>query len=94
MNDLGPAFGLEDAMCEFLFQFLSHPLDLRTEATRSNLISSAILYRLENPNAVIVFHRDADGCVIRWDVIATGSSAATSSAVGVIARGETHSSKR
>ena len=63
---------------------------LRTEAARLHLTSSAVLYRLENPNASIAFRRDAAGYVVGWDVTATGSSVGTSSAVGVAADAEIH----
>lgn len=41
---------------------------------KGDLTSAAILYRLENPKACIRTRRDADGRVIGWEVIATGSS--------------------
>lgn len=65
--------------------------ELRTEAARLHQTTSSILYFLDNPKASIKVRRDAAGNPVGLDVIATGSSVATSSAAGVVADGKPHS---
>ncbi len=65
--------------------------ELRTEAARLHQTTSSVLYFVEHPNASIEVRRDGAGNPVGLDVIATGSSVATSSAVGVAAEGKTRS---